>query len=146
MNRRSLFKALLGATAGAAVPAVATAKSACRLENKPTDLEPFKFHKTWSDGPYIWKGVWTGWKSCYESANLYGQAVALPSNPDGSVDVLRPWIYYTSGGRFGVYQKGQNFDLSHVNNIPIVTALTPRREKNVIAADACLNLMQVIRD
>src|SRR6185312_8597547 len=148
MNRRSLFKALLGATAGAAVPAVATATSACRLEHDHYKLYSSPFQWLIDSNPSaLWIVAWSGWERVSPVSDvLTGQSTARPVNEDLSRDRLRPLMHQTVGGVGGPYQMADMFRADHLEGFPLITLTSTPDEKDQAARKTMRLLLQGLID
>ena len=105
MDRRGLFKALIGGSAVAAVPAVA----------KPTPLETDKEHWCQDHSGHWWRMYWTGWKTMSNMQELACQHIAYPVTERFSKvrDLTRPCLYSSFPGGCSAFQRGDCFDIAY---------------------------------
>lgn len=97
MNRRAMFKALVG---GAAVVTVATNVNGSEIKSR------FKG----------WSVRWTGWKNNANSADIAGQFIAGKLDKSGNLDPYYPLVYSSCPGFSDVFFKGDTFNIGYVCN------------------------------
>lgn len=110
MDRRQLFKALIG---GSVVATVASAKeSTTPLVIVESETPAWHWHQDPSG--HWWLVRWTGWKSFADSLNIAGQHVAYPAMARFSRkrDQSRPFIYSSFPGVCATFRQGDMFTVS----------------------------------
>jgi hypothetical protein len=104
MDRRGLFKALIGGGAVASVPPVAAHSATLDIE---------KDHWVQDRSGKWWWMCWTGWKSSYNSREMACQHIALPVAFDGGklIDRRRPMLYSSYPGVCTTFNEGDCFNV-----------------------------------
>lgn len=105
MDRRQLFKALIGGGAVAAVPAVA----------RPATIDIEKRHWIQDRSGHWWLMHWTSWKPMSSASEMVCQFIAYPviATSSNVVDLTRPSLYSSFPGACHWFMRGDCFDLAY---------------------------------